>query len=191
MANFVHLDQCTSGFPDAVSPDGSFTGQGDSTKVTTWLFPDLRFGCSGTIVRMIVAVVNRGGRGVPKIQIWRENENQYGVYCKAYPDIPIIDNSSVCVRHRLSGGRFRCTLSDHYQLSVQSGDILGLELPPRNDDDFDIYFTPGGPTSYIFEGKLDSTVNISEATYNKSNYLPQISLVVTLGMTQLKLHIYK
>jgi hypothetical protein len=132
---------------------------------------------------MIVAVVNRNGMGVPKIQIWREDENQYGVYYKPCPDIPIIDNSSACIRHRRSGGRFRCTLNDRYQLSVQPGDILGLELPPKNDDDFDIYFTPGGPVSYIFEGKLDSTVNISEAA-DESNYLPQISLVVTLGMTQ-------
>jgi hypothetical protein len=152
-----------------VSYDGSLTGKGHNTKVTTRLFPDLRFGCNGTIVRIIVAVVNRGGRGVPKIQIWREDKNQYGVYYKSCPDIPIIDNSSVCIRHRLTGGRFRCTLSNHYQLSIQPGDILGLELPPQNDDDFDIYFTPGGPTSYIFEEKLNSTVNISEATYNKSN----------------------
>jgi hypothetical protein len=151
------------------------------------LFPDLRFGCNGTIVRVIVAVMNRGGTGVPKIQIWREDENQYGVYYKPYPDIPIFDNSSnrMCIRRRRDSAtrRFRCTLNDDYQLSVQPGDILGLELPPRDDVDFNIYFTPGGPVSYIFEGKLDSTVKISEAT-DESNYLPQISLVVTLGMTQ-------
>ena len=130
---------------------------------------------------MIVALVNRGGEGIPKIQIWRENMNQSGVYYKPYPDIPIIGNSSVCIRHRLGGKRFRCTLDETFHISVQPGDILGLELPPRKDVDFDIYFTPGGPTSYIFEGKLNCTINISEAA-NKSNYLPQISLVVILGM---------
>lgn len=155
----------------------------------TRLFPNMTFRCNGTIVRIIVAVVNRGGRGVPKIQIWRESKDQCGVYYKPGPDIPIIDDSSVCLRHRLGGGLFRCTLNENWQVSVQPGDILGLELPPENDDDFDIYFKSGGPMplNYVFEGKLNSTVNISEANYH-SHDLPQINLVVMLGVLQILCH---
>lgn len=150
--------------------------------MTTRLFPDLRFGCKGTIERMTVAVVNRGGRGIPKIQIWRESKDQCGTHYKSGPDIPITDDSSVCIRRRLSGGIFRCTLNDIFQLTVQPGDILGLELPPRDDDDFDIYFKTGDllPPSYVFEGKFNSTINISEANYHSYD-LPQINLVVMLG----------
>ena len=167
-----------SGFPDTVLPDGS--GRGDNTQITTRLFPDLIFGCSGTIVRMTVAVVNRAGRQSPKIQIWRESETETGIYFRHGPSVPVVDSSSVCIRHRLSGGLFRCTLNESFQISVQPGDILGLELPPENDDDFDIYFKNGGPQNYIFEGQPDCSVNMSEAV-SQSNDLPQIDFVVMLG----------
>lgn len=173
------LDECTSGFPDTVSPVGS--GRGNGTQVTTRLFPDLRFGCSGTIVRMVVAVVNRAGRQSPKVQIWRKSETESGIYYRHGPDIPVVDDSSVCIRHRLSGGLFRCIVNETFRISVQSGDILGLELPPENDDDFDIYFKTGGPLNYVFEEQLDCSVNVFEAD-GQSNDLPQINFVVMLGM---------
>ena len=173
-----HPGECTSGFPDVVLREGS--GRGDN-EVTTRLFPDMRFGCSGTIVRLIAAVVDRNGQQVPKVQIWRENNTQPGVYYKAGPDIPVFEDSSICVRHRLSSGIFRCTLNESAQVSVQPGDILGLELPPTNDDDFDIYFVSGGPMNYVFEEQLKSAIiNISEA-HSITNDLPQITLLVMLG----------
>lgn len=76
---------------------------------------------------------------------------------------------------------FRCTLNESFQISVQPGDILGLELPPENLVEFDIYFKPArGALNCIFEGKLNSTANISEAVC-QSYDLPQINLVVILG----------
>ena len=171
-----HSDECTSGFPDEVLREGS--GRGDDNNVTTRIFPDMRFGCSGTIVRLTAAVVDRNGQQVPKIQIWRENNTRCGVYYKAGPEIPVVANGSICARHRLSGGIFRCTLHESAQVSVQPGDFLGLELPPTNDDDFDIYFVSGGPTNYVFEEQLNSAIiNISEA-HSITNDLPQITLLV-------------
>ena len=164
-----------------MSPAGN--GQGNTSIFTTKLFPDLRFGCNGTIVRMVVAVDNKRGQHSPKLQIWREDKAQTGIYHRQGAEIQIIDDNPACIRDRRSHDVFQCTLNEMYYISVQPGDILGLELPPRNNVDFDIYFTPGGPTSYIFEGKHNSTVNISEAA-DESSYLPQISLVVALGMTQ-------
>jgi hypothetical protein len=133
---------------------------------------------------MVVAADNKRGQHSPKLQIWREDKAQNGTYYRLGADIAIVDNNPACIREDRSDDISRCTLNETFQISVQPGDILGLELPPRDDVDFDIYFTPGGPVSYIFEGKVNSTVNISEAAYNESNYLPQISLVVTLGMTR-------
>ncbi len=99
-----YTDQCISGFPDVVSPEGS--GQGDPNKVTTRLFPEMRFGCSGNIVRFTVAVVNRNGQQSPKIQIWRVNNSEFDVYYKIGPDIPIVDGSPTCLRDELGGGIF-------------------------------------------------------------------------------------
>ena len=172
-----YTDQCISGFQDIVLPEGS--AQGDPNNVTTRLFPELRFGCSGSIVRFTVAVVNRNGQQSPKIQLWRANNSD--VYYKIGPDIPIVDRSPTCLRDELGGGIFRCTLNKAFQVSVQPGDILGLELPPENDVDFDIYFTDEGPVNYVFEERLASTVNLSE-TNRSTSHVPQISFVVMIGI---------
>ena len=172
-------DQCTHRFPNVQVAEGS--GQGNANKVTTRLFPDLRFGCRGNLVRFTVALVDRTtGEQSPKIQIWRPNDTQPCVYYKPGPDIPIVRSSSVCLRDRFSGGIFQCTLNETFQVQVQPGDILGLELPPENDDDLDIYFTDKGPVNYVFEDRLDSTTNLSEA-HKFTSHLPQINFVVILG----------
>ena len=136
-------------------------------------------------LRAAVDQVKRGGEGsgVPKVQIWRESKNHSEEYYKLGPDIPIVDNSSVCIRDRHSRGTniFRCSLTESFQVSVQPGDIFGLELPPQDNDDFDIYLKTGGPPNHVFEGQHNCTINISKAAY-QSNDLPQINLVVILGM---------
>jgi hypothetical protein len=135
-------------------------------------------------VRFAVDVVNRNGQQSPKIQIWRPNDTQLqNIYYKTGREIPIVNigSSEVCLRReRNNGGVFRCTLNDAYQVSVQPGDILGLELPPEIDDDFDIIFTEQGPENYVFEGSLTSPANLSEAS-TVTNHMPQINFTVMLG----------
>ena len=74
-----------------------------------------------------------------------------------------------------------CVLNKEYQVSVQPGDIIGLEIPPSNDDDFDIWFTKGGPTNYVFGSQLNSTVDLSEGNATAVKQLPQISFGFTSG----------
>ena len=181
-ASHIILDQCMCGFPDRVSSVMGESGQGITDNFTTRLFPDMTFGCNGTIVRVIIAVKNRHGRQqlYPKVQIWREDETQTGIYYRQGADIQIIDDNPMCLDDQRDGEIFRCTLNESFQISVQPGDILGLELPPENLVEFDIYFKPGGALNCIFEGKLNSTANISEAAC-QSYDLPQINLVVILG----------
>ena len=120
------------------------------------------------------------GEQSPKLQIWRANGTQPDIYYKTEPEILIVDSSPMCLRRQRSGGIFRCTLNEEFQLSVLPGDILGLELPPRNNVKFDIYFTEQGPMNYVFEGRLTSSVNLSEAT-RVTSHTPQINFTVMLG----------
>ena len=123
---------------------------------------------------------DRNQQNSPKVQIWRKNKTLPGVYYRPGPDIPIVKNKSICARSDYSGGIFQCVLNETFQVSIQPGDILGLELPPSSD----IYFTPAedqAPVSYTFERQLNSTVNISQAA-RQSNHLPLINLLVILGM---------
>ena len=148
--------------------------------MTTQLFPNLRFGCNGTIVRLTVAVGVNNGQQSPKVQIWRENViHSDRLYYKPGPDILI--SNSACEDFTLSEGIFQCTLSESARVSVQPGDILGLEIPPTNDDDYKVLFTTsGGSETNVFQRQLSSTVNLSEAD-SVTNSLPQITFLVTLG----------
>ena len=135
-------------------------------------------------MRYSVAVVVRNGPEDPKIQIWREDSTLPGVYYKPYNDIPIINIKGLCTVDR-SIGVLRCTLSDSERVSVQPGDILGLELPQEGNDSLEIQFKSGEQDNYVFQGKLPSTANLSEAS-NITRDLPQITLLVALGKLTVK-----
>ena len=174
-------DQCFSGFPANILEEGAtpFT----NSSFTTRLIPGLKFGCRGTMVQLSVNVAIQRNRQLgAKIQIWRKND--HGFYFKPGPDILLDSTSSACVKRQTSRmdsiTMLQCILSQSARISVQPGDILGLELP-HTDNTFDIYFlTSGGPANHVFQRQLSSTVNLSEAdyvTYEK----PQISFLVSLG----------
>ena len=149
--------------------------------MTTRLFPDLKFGCYGTIVRVTAGVLDNNGGQTPKIQFWRENVTQTGLYYKTSSDVEIRRSNPPCYRNTLSDGIFQCTLREDLRISVQPGDFLGLEIPPINDDDLEIYFKVGGPTNLVFQRLLNSTVDLSAQPPIVTNDEPQITFLVVLG----------
>ena len=150
---------------------------------TTVLLPNLTFGCSGTIVRLIIAVAHNYDSGQPeqpatKVQIWKATQNLY----KSGPEI-LVSNSS-CVNLTLNEGILQCTLSDAARVSVQPGDILGVEIPPiaADHNGYKILFnTSSESAAHIFRQRQpSSTVNLLEAD-NITSHLPQIIPLVILG----------
>ena len=147
----------------------------------------MKFGCVGTIVGFTAALLDDSGSQSQqplKIQVWRESESQPDLFFKICPnDIQIWNHSNhSCSQNNLSNGIFQCTLRENLQISVQPGDILELEIPPINSDDFKIYFKAGGPTNYVFQGQLESTVDVSTEPFNITNDQPQITFLVALGI---------
>ena len=178
---FTYLDQCTSGFPSAIEVrEGS--GRGERTTMTTRLFPGLKFGCFGTIVKITAAVWLSNKQQNPNIQIWRENDTHPGLYYKKSSDIPLVSSDPPCYTPSRTVV-FQCTLTEEARVSVQPGDFLGLEIPPTNDDNLEIFFRSGGPTNYVFLHQLNFTANLSEAHF-VTNDLPQITFLVVLGNQQ-------
>jgi hypothetical protein len=166
---------------------GETLGSSNVATTAALLFPNLIFGCSGTIVRLTIAVADNyiseeRGESAPKIQIWKENQSLY----KSGPEI-LISNSS-CVDLTLNEGILQCTLSEAARVSVQPGDILGLEIPPITvgHNGYKILFKASNePTAHIFLHHQDepSTVNqydLSEAD-DITSQLPQIIPLVILG----------
>ena len=90
---------------------------------------------------------------------------------------------------RIVGDTFWCILNDNLQVSVQPGDILGIELPRTSN--IEILFTNGGPVNYVFNGRPGSTVNLSNnESFSKVQQLPQIVFNLTSGklLIQLRVH---
>ena len=176
----VSLDHCLSGFPSTVILQGN--GRGERNANTTRLFPDMKFGCFGTIVQVSAAVVDDGGQESPKIQIWRENNTLSRLYHMINSsDILVRGRNPPCYQYSLSNGVFQCTLREDLRISVQPGDFLGLEIPPIDSDDLEIHFKPGGPTNLVFQGQLGSIVDLSTEPHATTNDEPQITFLVVLG----------
>ena len=144
----------------------------------------MNFTCNcATIAGFTVAGINRiNGSQDPMIQIWRENISQSAVYYKTGPAIAVNISADVCDDGlpKITTRTFLCVLKKEYQVLIQAGDILGFEMPPTNDDDFDILFTTGGPRNYIFQELSKSTVKLSNHQMLKLQ-LPQITFTFTSG----------
>ena len=149
------------------------------------LIPDMNFTCNTTIATLTFTGFNGQGGQNLRVQIWRQSSSQESVYYRTGNPIPVnIDRqrSAVCSDGipRIASRTYFCILNREYRVSVQPGDILGLEIPPDNDDDIDIFFTKGGPTNYVFKELLNDTVNLSNNS-ETALQLPQISFGFTSG----------
>ena len=140
----------------------------------------MNFTCNQTIAALTVAVTNHAGVQDTMIQIWRENRSQPGNYYKIKPPIPV--SSSICPEgvSAVASRTYFCILNRDYQISVLSGDILGLEIPSTINADIDLLYTRGGPINYVFDSKLNSTIDLSESNTTVQQ-LPQISFGFTSG----------
>ena len=188
---------CTTGFPDRLV--SRVTRQSINESVTI-LIPEMNFTCSGTVVGFTVGGFQAKGEQDPLIQIWRENRSHsnQGVYYKTAADIAI--NGTVCENGRLSrepqARVFHCNLSELFQVSVQPGDILGLEIPPLNDSsnmitisDFVVLFadTTKGPLNYVFDSQLlASPISLSNAS-SVNQQLPQLTLQIESGIVRISM----
>ena len=178
---------CLRGFPDI--PVSHVSGRASSVRVTTLLIPKMNFTCNASIVGFTVAGRSLSGGSHSKIQIWHKNNSQNSnIYYQAGYSVSVhvpynAVSGGVCMAaRRIVGNIFWCLLHNSLEVSVQSGDILGLELPRTNNDE--IFFTSGhgGPVNYVFEHRLNSNVNYSlNGSYSRALQLPQIVFNFTSG----------
>ena len=173
---------CTSGFPERDRlVSYIFSRSGPATR----LIPEMRFVCNTTITGYTVAMSSRpSGVQYPIIQTWRKNDTdcQPDVYYNAGVNISISNSSCVNGLVEVANGVFHCDLVRDDQFSVQPEDILGLELPPNDDDASVLKFAMvgKGPISYIFDQQLLTTAVLSNGTIIV-NEVPQINLQVESG----------
>ena len=169
---------CIRGFPDVpVSAVGRRTV---ATNMTTLLIPEMNFTCNASVVGFIVSGRFLDDGLHPRVQIWHKSSESY----YQVGNVSIHDGACVATQ-RIVGITYLCILQDNFRVSVQPGDIMGLELPARDTTDSDeILFTNRGPMNYIFRhsNQLNSNTNLS---LNRSSVtaqqLPQIIFNLTSG----------
>ena len=145
---------------------------------STRLIPEMNFVCSGTIVGYTAALLGPPGHQGPIIQVWRK----YTTYYKTSVDIAI-NNSSCDGGLTIIGGVFHCSLNlTTTRVTVEPGDILGLELPVEQGLAF--ARVSSGPTNYMFNTGKRSLISMSSSAFSRyylTGLLPQINLKVGTG----------
>ena len=152
--------------------------------MTTLLIPEMNFTCTASVVGFIVSGRNLSDGLHSRVQIWRKSSSQSSgrYYQVPLGNVTIDDRSCVAMQAIVDDSSYLCILQDNFQVSVQPGDILGLELPATDNDE--ILFTNRGPTNYIFRhsNQLDSNTNLSlNESSATAQQLPQIIFNLTSG----------
>ena len=172
---------CTRGFPTQQLLRAVATG-GLGTRNRPYfnrvrLIPGMNFTCNGTITRVTVAGETQpAGRQGIKLNVWRENESGHFYKCGQ----GIVLSSDICRKFQNYDNAFECRLSMRTRLSVESGDILGIEVPRRDAANFELYSVSArGLTNYIFNGNnLHPTVDLCDRI-NEAEVRPLIMLGIT------------
>ena len=172
--------QCTNGFPmgrfdDLIESGFPWTANFNSTI----LIPDMKFTCSGTIrVRVIVAgMLQQNGNESTRLQIWRKNSIIHDIELKS-----MCDTCNTNTISQISRGKDERTLRMNVQISVESGDILGIDLPPRDTVNFKLYFINStSTTNYIFQRNLSSPIDLSSGI-NETTVQPLIRIEIDQGI---------
>ena len=174
-------ESCTEGFLSTVSEciNGCYTG---STETFTKVTPEMWFTCSGKVVHWRAAGRFMGGSRNAVFGIWRERSRKSGTYDRV-ATIELGTCGSGDQASPVTGLRdvYECTLPESLRVSVQPGDIVGIEIPGRNELGFGLLFdnsnSATGPTQYEFSGQV-STVTLSQRRNTSPGDEPQISLTV-------------
>ena len=128
------------------------------------LIPGMNFTCDDTITRVTVGGVILLGNQTMKLRIWRETaaNTRKKMYRKSDKIIDLVPD--ICEYENNSQYTKTCQLMDGNEISVGRGDILGIELPPSKDADFELHSVPAPPLmNYIFEGtNLSPMVNLND-----------------------------
>ena len=170
---------CIRGFPDVlVSEVGRRTL---TTNMITLLIPEMNFTCTASVVGFIVSGRDLSDGPHSRVQIWRKSSSQSSGSYYQVGSVSIHGGACVAIQ-RIVDNTYLCILQNNFQVSVQPGDILGLELPATDSDD--ILFTNQGPVNYIFRhsNQLDSNTNLSlNGSSATAQQLPQIIFNLTSG----------
>ena len=162
----IFIGSCLT-FSQLSCTQGSKRGLSVQNRPETRLIPAMEFNCTGTLVGWTVSGRSGSGTMYPKLQIWRRSCTNRNVYFKNGPEIQIDAQGSACetITQNVNCSReLHCTLSPANYISVLSGsDIIGVELPPINNQTFELLFIGSSQQQYVWRREV-TTSNITIGT---------------------------
>ena len=138
----------------------------------TILIPDMKFTCKGTILQVTVPAdyIPKTSNQDIMVQIWRQNSGT--VTGGSYSRVGKIALPSMCINNTLMPRMFHddvydCVLKETIadSIFVESGDIVGIELPPPLESDvaeLKLSVAECVVSSYILDDSLSSTIDLSD-----------------------------
>ena len=153
------VDSCLT-FSKLSCTQGSKRGLMAQNSRETRLIPAMEFNCTGTLVGLTVSGRSGTGTMYPKLQIWRRSSTNANLYFKNGPEIQIDAHGSACetlTRNVNCNQEFHCRLSAANHVSVFAGlDIIGVELPPFNDQLFELLFVGNERLQHVWRREVTS-----------------------------------
>ena len=189
------VEPCTSTtFPNQLEPEESLPLDGRRRQWQTILIPKMRFTCDDTISIAELTVVGKlieNGTSNPTLQLWRQRNERYRLRRGSSNMIELNPiECECCSRLNVSESEeldlVQCTFprTNTNDIQVQPGDIIGIEIPPKANTSFEIYFSNSTATNLLFfQGQYtarnndNNRVSLSENNMNISKQ-PQIKLKI-------------
>jgi hypothetical protein len=179
--------ECAVGFPGPMQfqtdhGTGRSTYFSNRSVAASILIPGMTFTCDATITRVTVGGVVQSGKNQSiKLCIWKKKDQM--TYYKSEEIIVLTSNICDYDENEI---QYSCQLKmGEKQISVERGDILGIELPPSDDTDFELHSVPDRDPRltnyvYIFEDTNFTTIDL----HNKRKEIkvgPLIMLKTSMG----------
>jgi hypothetical protein len=170
--------ECAVGFPGPMQfqtdhGTGRSTYFSNRSVAASILIPGMTFTCDATITRVTVGGVVQSGKNQSiKLCIWKKKDQM--TYYKSEEIIVLTSNICDYDENEI---QYSCQLKmGGKQISVERGDILGIELPSSDDTDFELHSVPAGLKNFIFEDTNFTTIDLR----NKSKEIKVRPLIIIM-----------
>ena len=135
------------------------------------IFPDITFTCDGDVVKWIMAGKwnNDPRNQFPELQIWRLSQDT--TYTKQ-------NGTSITADNKEEDDIYEYTLTT--PLSFQSGDILGILQPDKDDSKLQVRYDDGGDSVYYHTGAdvNNDIFDISANGVTTETDIPLVTVVI-------------
>ena len=196
--NYAGESSCTRGFPSSLIECRDHECYYRTESAVTRIIPQMMFTCNGTLVKWRAAGEFHTSINLKKklfggddyvntiLNIWRKKSTESGVYDKVGTiELGIcgsgVDASPVTGLNSV----YECTLLESSRVSVQTGDIIGVEVADENKLRFRVLYhhAASGTRSYHFTWTASawqdsSSIRLGDGCVISPADEPQISLIV-------------